>query len=200
MTNDHSFNKQQYSKNYSQYLESNVDGGIGGGSTQSRVELFSRFVEKGSNVFEIGSGGGNEAVALENAGYDVTASDFVDEFVEIMKIKGINAVSFDANKDDVPKDMSAVYANAVFVHFSDKELESFLDRAKENLVKEKVVFLSVLKGVGSERSARGRGFERDFHYYTQDSLKEIFEKTNFEVLHLSEDEKGKWIQAVISCK
>lgn len=188
------FNKQQYSKYYEQYLESNADGRIGGGTIQERVQLFLRYVPKGRTVFEIGSGSGEDAIALQKAGFEVIASDYVDEFVKILKEKSLNAISFDAKLEEIPNNTDAIYANAVFVHFSPSELTGFLNKAKTKLSNEKVIFFSVLKGQGLERSARGRGFERDFCYYTLDSLQDILEKTGYSTLDFSDDEK--WIQII----
>jgi cyclopropane fatty-acyl-phospholipid synthase-like methyltransferase len=193
------FNHTQYSQHYDQYLESNVDGAIGGGTIQDRVALFSRFVPKGRKVLEIGAGGGDEALALQNAGYDIIATDYVDKFVELLQEKGLPAILLDAKEGRLPANIDAIYANAVFVHFSPKELSLFLERAKRSLVNEKVLFMSVIKGEGHERAARARGFERDFHYYSLESLKQIAQQQGYNFLY-SNDDDPKWIQAVISSK
>ncbi len=193
------FNQKQYSENWQQYLDSNTDGSIGGGTISERVQLFRKFVPKGRKVLEIGSGGGDEALVLQGAGYDVIATDYVEKFVELLKQKGLQSLLFDAKKDLLPANIDAIYANAVFVHFSPKELALFLERTKRSLVNEQVLFMSVIKGEGHERAARARGFERDFYYYSLDNLKQIAQQQGFNFLYSNEDDP-KWIQAVISSK
>jgi SAM-dependent methyltransferase len=195
---DNTFNKQQYSQNSHQYLETNVDGKIGGGTPVYRVSLLLKFLPKGRKVFEIGSGGGLDALELQNAGYKVTASDFVDRFIEELKNKGIESIYFDAKTDEFPE-TDAIYINAVFVHFTPEEIRDCLKRMKEKLRNEKTIFISVLKGNGYERSARGRGFERDFHYYSLDSLETLLREENYEIL-FSDELDNKWIQLVAKFK
>ena len=197
MKSEGDFNQNQYNANYLQYLESNSEGKIGGTTVNERVQLFERFVPKGRKVFEIGSGGGDEAIKLQESGYKVLASDYVPKFVDILKQKGLNAIEFDAKQDPIPAGFNAVYANAVFVHFSPQELSDFLQRARQALIGEKTVFMSVIKGEGHERAARARGFERDFDYYSTEKLIDIVQKQGFDVLH-TDDTDEKWIQAVIT--
>lgn len=195
---DNAFNKNQYSQNVAQYLESNVEGKIGGGSPQSRVALLKKFLPVGRRIMEIGSGGGEDALELQKSGYKVTASDFVDEFVSVLKQKGLNAILFNAKKDSFPE-IDALYINAVFVHFIPDEVVDCLKRAKISLQNEKVIFVSVLKGDGFERSARGRGFERDFYYYTLPTLKALLYQEGFEVAYIN-DEDSKWLQVIAVVK
>ncbi|MDR0861125.1 MAG: hypothetical protein LBO09_09510 [Candidatus Peribacteria bacterium] len=65
------FNHTQYTTFADQYLQSNQDGSIGGMTPDSRVKELERYLPKGRKIFEIGSGGGLDAIALKNAGYEV---------------------------------------------------------------------------------------------------------------------------------
>lgn len=192
------FNKQQYSVHFQQYLESNPTGEIGGGSPKQRVHFLKRFLPIGRSVLEIGSGGGNDALELQNAGYKVTASEFIDRFLNELKNKGLKTIYLDAKKDEIPP-ADGIYANAVFVHFSPQEIADFLKRAKPVLQNEKVLFFSVIKGEGQERSARNRGFEREFHYYALDSITPILSEEKFRILQ-ADDTDPKWLQIIASGK
>jgi SAM-dependent methyltransferase len=189
------FNKTQYEQNIDVYLETNKGFQVGGKTIQERVDLLKQFLPQGKTVFEIGSGPGEDAKMLEQSGYDVIASDFVEGFVNILKQKGLNATLFDAKNDELPGDLNAIYANAVFVHFSPEELSTFLTKAKQSLVGEKIIFFSVIKGNGSERSARARGFERDFQYYSKQELESILNEIGYKILYLDESDV-KWIQII----
>lgn len=191
---DNQFNQKQYEAHAGSYIESNRDGGIGGKSPEERVSILKSFLPKGRSVFEIGSASGDEAIVLQQAGYQVTASDFVEAFVSNLSEKGLTACLFDAKKDDFPE-IDALYANAVFVHFSPDEFKNCLERVHEKLQNEKIVSFSVIRGEGSERSGRARGIERDFHYYTMDSLQQLLKESGYKIL-FSDDTDKKWIQVV----
>lgn len=192
------FNKSQYEAHYKTYLESNADNLIGGGTNEERVDLLRKYLPSGSSVLEIGSGGGDDALALEKAGFKVTPSEFVRGFIDVMTDKGLNPILLDAKKDKLPT-RDAIYANAVFVHFSPSEVQEFLDKASDSLTGEKVLFFSVIKGAGSEVSARNRGFEREFHYYTLERLSPLLKKSGFETVH-AEDKGPKWLQIIAKAK
>ncbi len=193
---DDSFNRQQYAKHMNEYVSAKQEKDIGGGSMSDRIALLSKYLPVGSNIFEIGSGAGEDASALQNAGYVVTASDFVPEFVKKCEEKGLNATLFNAKKDELPDNFEAIYANAVFVHFPPSETTDFLVRAKRHLTGEKIVFLSVLIGEGSRRGASGTiTFERDFQYYDEKSLKNILDNSGYSIL-ISRVVDEKWIQII----
>lgn len=175
------FNRLQYETFFRQYLESNKDHSVGGKTPDLRVNMLQTFLPVGRKVLEIGSGIGGDAEALKKAGYEVTTSDITDGFLEVLKSKGFSPLKLDAKRDFLPSNMDAIYANAVLVHFSPDELSLFLQKAGLSLQKERIFFLSVIKGEGFERSSRARGFERDFHYYNQDNLGILLETAGFQI-------------------
>lgn len=192
---DNHFNLQAYEKNAEAYLEARKSKDIGGGGGAERINFLKEFLPVGSLVFEIGSGGGEDAQELVKNDYRVIASDFVPKFVEICNSLGLNAISFDAKKDKLTQDVDAIYANAVFVHFTPEETSDFLARARSHLVGEKLIFLSVLKGEGSERSGRSRGFKRDFQYYSEEQIAQILESSGYKCLKTKVID-NKWIQLI----
>lgn len=193
------FNKQQYQEHVQDYVDTKQVRDVGGGTMNDRLELLAKHLPRGTKIFEVGSGGGEDALALQGAGYRITASDFVEGFVEKCREKGLKAIIFDAKEDDLPDDIEAIYANAVFLHFSPEEVNHFLVRAREKLIGPKVVFLSIIKGDGSERSGRSRGFERDFQYYSQEQINQIVSKAGFSIL-VSRIIDDKWIQLIAKHK
>lgn len=192
---NNNFNKLSYQNHVQDYIATKQVRDVGGGSMDDRLKLLSEYLRPGTKIFEIGSGGGEDALALQHAGYRVLASDFVEGFVEKCGEKGLKVINFDAKKDVVPDAIEAIYANAVFVHFSPEEVSDFLVRAREKLVGPKFIFLSVLKGEGYERSGRSRGFERDFQYYSQEQINKIVSEAGFTIL-VSQIVEDKWIQVI----
>lgn len=197
---DNNFNKSQYQQFGNVYLEEHAKkDGVGGGKPHDRVELLKKYLPLGSTVFEIGSAGGDDATALQDAGYTVIASDFVKLFVDKLKKRGLHTIEFDAKNHELPQNVDAIYANAVFVHFTPEEVGDFLRKAKTHLQNEKIVFMSVIKGEGSERATRTTGFARDFHYHTLQALTKLLEKEGYKILYGS-DADPKWIQIICQSK
>jgi cyclopropane fatty-acyl-phospholipid synthase-like methyltransferase len=186
------FNKEQYDSHASMYIKSNRSGTIGGGNIQQRIGFLKDYLPLGSSIIEIGSGDGSEAQGLIDAGYKVTASDFSDAFTKILQEKNIPTKHFDVLSDTPTAQYSCIYTNAVFVHITHEDLKSFFERCKSQVDKGTILFATFLKGVGSERSARGRGFERDFYYYEETEIRELISDIGLEVIYL-EVVENKWI-------
>jgi SAM-dependent methyltransferase len=191
---DDSFNKQQYKKYLQHYLDSNIDEHVGGGNSQTRVSMLKKYLPVGSHVFEIGSGGGTDALALQDAGFQVTVSDYSEDFLNVLQSKNLHAVLFDAKKDMLPNGIGAIYANAVFVHFLPNELRKFLHNAKEKLTESKIIYFNVIEGRGNERKTSESGFDRDFQYYAQEELEKILSEEGYEILEVKHIDK--WIQVI----
>ncbi len=162
---------------------------------KNELSYLNKYLPAGRRVFEIGAGEGLDSLQLQKVGYKVLASDYVDEFVQILKNKGLDAMQFDAKNDELPTPADCIYSNAVFVHFYPEEISDFLKRAKRKLINEKIIFLSALKGEGYERSARSRGFKRDFYYYSSQSLRKILTAHRFTILDIN-DNDSKWVQII----
>lgn len=77
------------------------------------------------------------------------------------------------------------------------ELTKFLEEARHKLENEKIIFISAIKGEGSERSSRGRGFPRDFYYYNEQSLTNIINNAGFKILYINEPD-DKWLQVILT--
>ena len=93
---DDSFNKKQYAKYFQHYLDSNIDEHVGGGTTQSRIALLNKYLPANSHIFEIGSGGGIDAIALQKAGY-ATDPEYADKIKRLLNSDSIRAVADASN-------------------------------------------------------------------------------------------------------
>jgi cyclopropane fatty-acyl-phospholipid synthase-like methyltransferase len=108
----------------------------------------------------------------------------------------LNTILFDAKNDEFPLDtVDAIYANAVFVHFTPEEIVEFLKKVKFHLQNEKIIFISVIQGRGTERTGRSRGFDRDFQYYDKSTLTEIIGQAGYIILWDNFTDE-KWIQII----
>jgi SAM-dependent methyltransferase len=187
-------NYNAYNSKADIYIEKNVGGTTGGYTPEKRVSNFKKHLDKG-RVLEIGSGAGLDALVLKQADYDVTASDFVQSFRELLSDKGLNVINLNAKLDAIPSSilpLDGVYANAVFVHFNEADFRFALKNIHAALQSGGVLFFSVMLGEGTEISGRAKGIEREFFYYNEDSIRKILSEVGLEVLFLEYPIDGKW--------
>ncbi len=192
------FNQSQYEQHTATYLESNSNGRIGGETPENRIAYLGEYIKPGARILEIGSGNGRDAIIFASKGYTVTPSDYVDSFLDEMRKAGLHPLKLDAKHDDLPIPQDCIYANALFVHFSPEESAAFLQKAHTILPPDGVIFMSMIQGEGYARTARTRGFERDFYYYSLQQIDSILKDAGFSVLQSQEIIEGStvWIQVV----
>jgi hypothetical protein len=172
---------------------SNETGEIGGGTPEDRINFLEQYgLTKNCKVFEIGSGAGIDAQVFRSQGYDIDTSDYAEGFFEMLQSKGFSPVEFDVINNIPDAQYSCIYANAVFVHISQEDMKQFLSRVYTTSYNGTIVFISVLLGDGYERSARGRGFERDFYYYNEDLIREIYKSANVSIIE-TKNINDKWL-------
>jgi 2-polyprenyl-3-methyl-5-hydroxy-6-metoxy-1,4-benzoquinol methylase len=190
-------NYKAYGEHADVYLEKNHDGITGGLKPQERVRNFKRYLKNGT-VLEIGSGQGLDALELQNQGFDITPTDFVDSFIEILKSKKLFPIKVNLKTDTLDRfhQLQGVYANAVFVHFSPEDFASALRKINTVLHSNGYLFFSVLQGEGSEISNRMSGVEREFYYYTSKELYQLLSVSGFTVDELNEPIDNRWIHVI----
>ena len=84
-------------------------------------------------IFEIGSGDGTNAKFIENLGFQVTASDTVDGFIEATKNENIKTIKFNAIEDDFLEKYFAVFCWRVFVHFTIEDALKVIKKVYDTL-------------------------------------------------------------------
>lgn len=135
-------------------------------------------------ILEIGSGFGRDADFIEAHGFAVTRSDAAQSFVDLLRAQGHDALSINALSDDVRKvagKQSAIFANAVLLHFDDAQLEVALTNMRRALEQDGVLSFAVKRGDGEEWSQAKLGEPRYFRYWQRDTLYPLLEKNGFKV-------------------
>lgn len=163
---------------------------------------------KGAKVFEIGSGDGTNAKYMESLGYDVTASDTADDFVEATRKQGLTTIKFDALEDDFPEKYFAVFCWRVFVHFTKEDALKIIKKVYNNLEENGIFVFNAInretKEVDNEwvdfEGEYHMGVERYYNYFRQDELDDIISQTDFQVQHFHTEggkNKNKWLVYVL---
>ena len=131
-----------------------------------------------ARVLEIGSGGGRDARALEEAGLSVRRTDVSAAFVELVRSEGHDADVVDPLCDDLadparpgtPYD--AVWANAALLHVVRADLPAVLRRLAEVTVEGGLLRFSVKEGDGESWSVHGHvAGRRHFTFWREDPLR-----------------------------
>ena len=163
---------------------------------------------KGAKVFEIGSGDGTNAKYMESLGYDVTASDTADDFVEATRKQGLTTIKFDALEDDFPEKYFAVFCWRVFVHFTKEDALKIIKKVYNNLEENGIFVFNAInretKEVDNEwvdfEDEYHMGVERYYNYFRQDELDDIISQTDFHVQDFHTEggkNKNKWLVYVL---
>lgn len=157
-----------------------------------------------AKVLEIGSGDGTNAKFIQDLGYDITASDTADDFIEATRNKGIPTIKFNALEDNFPEKYFAIFCWRVFVHFTPDDAEKIIQRAYDNLEENGVFVFNAInretKDVDNEwvdfEGEYHMGIERYYNYFRKNELDEMIKKTDFQVANFHTEggkENNKWL-------
>lgn len=91
---------------------------------------------KGAKVFEIGSADGTNAKYIEKLGYDITASDIAEDFINLIKSKGLKTIKFNVLENEFNEKYSAIFCWRVFVHFTKNDASKVLKKVYNILEKD----------------------------------------------------------------
>lgn len=163
---------------------------------------------KQSKIFEIGCGDGTNSKFIESLGYNVTASDIADGFIQATEEKGINTIRFNALKDKFPEKYDGIFCWRVFVHFTKEDALKVIEKAYEALEDNGIFIFNAInhesKKVDNEwvdfEGEYHMGEERYYNYFYKEELDNIIKKTNFKIKYFYKDggENGnKWLIYVL---
>lgn len=165
-------------------------------------------LKKGSKVFEIGSADGENAKYIESLGYNVTASDIADAFIDETKSKIENTIKFNVLEDDFKDKYSAVLAWRVFVHFTKEDLDITLNKVYRALENGGIFIFNIMNRETKACDEEWVDFPNEYHmdaeryykYYKKEEVDSLISKTDFKVksFHMEGgDNKNKWLVYVL---
>ena len=161
-----------------------------------------------AKVFEIGSADGVNAKYIESLGYDVTASDTADDFINATRSQGVKTIKFNALEDDFVEKYFAIFCWRVFVHFTEEDAKKLISKAYQNLEENGIFVFNAINREAKEVDSEWvdfpgeyhMGVERYYNYFTQDKLDEIIGQTPFQIQSFHKEggkEKNKWLVYVL---
>ena len=170
-------------------------------------ESFSKLPEH-SKVFEIGSGDGSNAKFMESLGFEVTASDTADDFIEATRKQGVYTIKFDALEDKFPEKYAGVFCWRVFVHFTKEDALKIIKKVYDTLEDGGVFIFNAINRETKEIDNEWVDFEGEYHmgveryynYFLQEELDDIINQTEFKIETFYKnggDNNNKWLIYVL---
>ena len=164
--------------------------------------------KKGSKVFEIGSADGENAKYIKELGYNVTASDIADAFINETKSKIENTIKFNVLEDDFKDKYSAVLAWRVFVHFTKEDLDITLNKVYKALENGGIFIFNIMNRETKACDEEWVDFPNEYHmdaeryykYFLKEEVDSLISKTDFKIksFHMEGgDNKNKWLVYVL---
>ena len=144
------------------------------GSVRADLEDLVARLGAGARVLEVGSGGGRDALVMEELGLRVRRTDITPGFVSLLRQQGLAADLLDPLVDDLsapegPYD--AVWANASLLHVRRDDLPTVLERLAAVTRSGGVLRISLKEGDGEGWSTHGSvSNPRHFTYWRADAL------------------------------
>lgn len=216
MSNENKKTLEVYQKTAHLYLENSAEHDrIDPAKAKKKSEKLQELIKtsfsslpQNSKIFEIGSGEGKNAKYIQSLGFDITASDTADSFIEATRKRDVKTIKFDALEDDFPEKYSGVFCWRVFVHFTKEDALKIIQKVYDNL-EDNGIF--IFNAINRETTAIDNewvdfegeyhmGVERYYNYFRQEELDDIISKTNFEIKTFRKEggENGnKWLVYVL---
>lgn len=205
-----------YNKKAGTYLKTSIEhDSLNPEKAKNKREKLEKFIKtnletlpKGAKVFEIGSGDGTNAKYIENLGYEVTASDVADDFINSIKSKGLNTIKFNVLENEFTQKYFVILAWRVFVHFTKGDALEVLRKTYDALEKDGLFIFNAInretRDVDEEwvdfSNEYHMGAERYYKYFNEEELNEIIITTGFKI-HTFYKEGGesnnKWLVYVL---
>lgn len=144
---------------------------------QKELEHFVSSVKKvGTKVIDLGSGPGNEALHLAQAGLRPICIDIAPGMIEQCRKKGLEAYVMDFYRLDFPNESFAgAWMSFSFLHVPKQDAGTVLDEIKRILVPRGIFYISLFEGEGEgflrEEDLKKFGSKRFFAYYKARELK-----------------------------
>ena len=156
-------------------------------------------LEQTAKILEIGSGTGKDAAYFASQGYNVELTDASEGFVKYLREQGYSARILNALSDDLGTDYDMIFADAVFLHFTETELRIVLRKCLDALRKGGRLAFTLKAGKGEESTAQKLGHPRYFHYWQAEDIRELLAASGFSDIAISSDkdfrgeEKPDWL-------
>ncbi|MGA8258079.1 MAG: class I SAM-dependent methyltransferase [Nocardioides sp.] len=193
-----------YDRRAEQYRAATPSSGL---QVEAALDDLARRLGPGSRVLEVGSGGGRDAVALEQRGLSVRRTDITPAFVSQLREQGHRADVIDPLVDDLadperPGELyDGVWANACLLHVARADLATVLTRLCAATRPGGWLRFSVKEGSGDGWSTHGSiESPRMFTYWQAAELDALLPETGWQVeaTAAADGQRGeRWLEYLV---
>ncbi|WP_240617361.1 class I SAM-dependent methyltransferase [Nocardioides speluncae] len=175
--------------------------------TARLADAFAAGLPAGARVLEVGSGGGRDALALEQRGLSVRRTDITPAFVELLRAAGHSADLLDPLHDDLTdpgreSPYDGVWASACLLHVARADLPTVLRRLAAATTPDGLLHLSLKEGDGEQWSTHGSiAGARHFTYWREAPLRAVLDEVGWTVQDVGRYESANgtdWLDAFAS--
>ena len=161
--------KEYYENNTEEFFDSTVSADV-----EYLYCDFLNNIPQGGKILDLGCGSGRDTKAFIDRGYSVTAVDGSPSLCEMAKVQlGIEVECSDFNELNYKEEFDGVWACASLLHCSRENLPNIIDKIKNALVPNGVVYMSFKYG-----DFEGEKLGRFFLDLNEERFEEILQKTN----------------------
>lgn len=159
---------------------------------------FSKLFTKGSNILDIGCGGGRDAKFFIEKGLHVTGIDTSSVLIKLAKkeVPKANFSCIDLLDTNFPKDtFDGIWAEAVLLHLKRKDIPKALKKIHKILKTNGIVFVEVKHGKGEEyvKEKLSNWNERFYTYFSKKEMETLLKAQGFKIIYskISSDENKR---------
>ncbi|MCA9382965.1 methyltransferase domain-containing protein [Candidatus Dojkabacteria bacterium] len=172
---------------------------------QEQLDEFISLVNPPAQVLDIGTGPGFDAQYLSRK-YSVTGLEISKKMVDIAQFECPEARIL--HEDIVtchlePNKYKGVWARGSLHHVAQENQLDVFKKISESLVQHGIFYLIVREGEG-EVTEKDRDYEHTEHFihlYTKEEINDLADKSGFEVISITENQRShKWLAAVLKKK
>ncbi|OJU87543.1 hypothetical protein BGO17_00920 [Candidatus Saccharibacteria bacterium 49-20] len=158
------------------------------GPLQVWIDVNLDALSKDARILEIGSGTGKDAKYIVSKGYSMELTDASQGFIDHLRSEGLEARLLNAIEDDLGKNYDMIFADAVFLHFTEPELRLVLRKVHTALNSTGRLAFTLKAGEGEESTTRKMDGPRYFHFWLEDEITQILKETGFSKVTITSDE------------
>ena len=186
---------QTYEENWQNYIDGTVSDVTG--EYKDWIDEVLSYVDKDSEMFEVGSATGRDADYIESLGFQITRSDVVESFVSYQKSLGKEMFKFDLLSDTFRYEYDLIYTNAVLLHFNPEELVTVLENVKNGLKSGGLLAFTTKAGNSEEFSSHKMNKPRYFKYWQVVEIENILTDLGFKTKVFKQSSDLKWILGIV---
>jgi SAM-dependent methyltransferase len=174
---------QSYNNHLEEYVNKDSTDDVRTLAYWPGVEYFLDQLPKGQQILEIGSGTGADALRIERKGFKVHRTDIAEAFIKHMRSNGYEAKTYDVLAAPYPIKQTAIFANAVFLHFTLEQFRTALGNVHTSLTEEGLLCMGMKLGDFEGWREKGLSGKRYFKFWQLQDLQTELAHTGFKVVH-----------------